>query len=417
MFAALVGATAGAVVLAVSPSSSAAGPLNLERFQQLVRDRAPDLLASQTALLEARGARAGATPLFASNPSITGSAGLVAQPNGWRFPDWDNGGMGSMGLAVPVEIAGQRWLRVAAADARIESQERHRREVTRGVLLRASEAFCRALHAAKVAEVAQDAQGVSLRVLAAARALRSGGAGSAVDVELATLDAQDVAQNAIAAQAVAQRARAELLAALGLEPDAEGLLVGELRRSDGLPPRSEALRMAETRADVLALRSEGVLAARQAQVAAAEAFPTPTVGASYQYQHQTPVPQHSLVAQVTFPLPVFARGQGEEGRARARSTGLAAEEQRARETARAEVLAAYGLIERMDAMRAALPAAGTDPSVMARLERALEERLVDVNTLLNVQRRSIQARRAALDVDLQEALARVWLDAAMGVLQ
>ena len=68
----------------------------------------------------------------------------------------------------------------------------------------------------------------------------------------------------------------------------------------------------------------------------------------------------------------------------------------------------------MKSARAALPT--TSPEALEeRLERQFLEHKVDLGTLLTVRRRVLQARRDALDLELEEALATLWLLSAMGV--
>jgi outer membrane protein TolC len=413
----ILGGAACAVALAgVVTVVRAAEPLTLPRAQDLIRMHAPEIIAARTALNEARGARAGATPLFASNPSITGGAGLVAQPDGWRPQDWGAGGAGSIALQVPVEIAGQRGLRIGAADARIEAQRMLALDATRQAMFAGTVAYYGALHAARVADLTDAFLAVSRRLHEIAGGLRDRGLGSAIDVDLAGLDVSEVAQTNLAAQTAAERLRAELLAFLGLAPDAFAGLVGDLLTSAPLPSLDDALQRAANRTDVRALKAERFAALRQASLADADAFPTPILGAQYQYQHQVPAPQHMVLAQVTFPLPVFSRGQGEAGRSRARASGLAEQQDQAVLTAQAQVRAAFSILLRIREARATLPKSPTD-ELTSRLEKSYAQRVVDLNTVLNLQRRLLQSRRASLELDLQEVLARVWLDAAMGDLQ
>ncbi len=415
----LLGGAACAIALAgVATMARAVEPLTLPRAQELVRQYAPDIISARTALREAQGARAGATPLLGSNPSISGGAGLVAQPEGWRPREWGAGGAGTISLQVPVEIAGQRSLRISAADARIEVQQQMALDATRHALQYGTEAFYRALHAAQVAELTGSFVAVSRRYLSVAEGMRKGGLGSALDVELAELDVAEAGQAELAARTTAARLLAELLAFVGLPPEAFGGVAGDLVTAEPLPTLDVALRRAENRADLLALNAERVSALRQANMAEAEAFPTPVLGAQYQFQHQLPAAQHTVLALVTFPLPLFARGQGEAGRSRARASGLAAQQEHALKSAQAQVRAAYDLLARLRQARAALPSQPTDSSGLTnKLERSYTQRVVDLNTVLNLQRRLLQSRRASLELDLQEALARVWLNAAMGELR
>jgi outer membrane protein TolC len=416
MRASLLGVAAGTCVLASAALSLAVETLTLPQLHQHVRARAPLVLAAQTSLGEARGARAGATPLFAQNPSITGGAGFTAQPSGWQPRSWDSGGAALLAVAVPVELGAQRWTRMAAADGHIRVEELRVKAALLGALHQASEDFLRALHAQLSAEAARDALELAARFREAAVQMQAAGLGSALDVELARLEEADVAGAAAVQHALAARARGELTSRLGLTGGALRLS-GALRHAAALPSLKEALAHVAQRPDLQGLDADRDAALRDANVAVAEAFPSPTLGASYQYQYQFPAPQHVVLGQVSFPLPVFARNQGDESRARARARGAAAERDAAVAAARAQVKAAYALVEDVRSNRAQLEASNAGSvDLHARLEAAYRAGRTDLATVLNLQRRVMAVRRTTLDLDLQEALARVWLDAPMGVM-
>jgi cobalt-zinc-cadmium efflux system outer membrane protein len=292
------------------------------------------------------------------------------------------------------------------------------RAVVQAAIRTASDGFFRALHADGQARLALESEEVTRRFKSAAQKLNDAGLGSSLELELADLEEAEAAQNSVAMRAAATRWRAELLALVGLPPEAFNGLFGTLRPDAPIPVLALALERLQDRPDILAFTAEREAAFREARVAASEAIPTPVLGASYQYQHQNPAAQHMVLAQVTFPLPVFSRGQGEEGRARGRARGLADQEHQALLNAQAEVRAAHALLTEIQSARAPWHREAADSaSFTEKLERAYAQRTVDLGTVLNMQRRLIAGRRAALDLDLQEALARVWLDAAMGVLQ
>lgn len=413
----VMGSVAGAFLLVMHLPAGAAEALTLPHLQELVRSNAPAVLQARTALEEEQGARQGATPLFAQNPSITGGAGITAQPSGWRPHQWEAGGAGQIQLQVPVELGGQRWMRVALADARIRARERQGEVAQWAAQGVATETFYRALHAQQQARLAKEALEVARRFNRAAQQLRHSGLGTTLDVQLASWEEAEAAQTQLALHAVSVRWRTEMLAMVGLAPDA-WTLSGSLRSDQPLPTLAAALENAQQRPDVQALRAGRSASLREASVAAAEALPTPTFGASYQYQYQFPAPQHVMLGQVSFPLPLFSRGQGDVARARARARGLADQEHQAVTRARAEIRAAYALVQELRAARKAMSAQDLDGArVPQELEQAYLQRTADLSTLLNVQRHVIAMRRASLDLDLQEALARVWLNLSIGVQQ
>ena len=152
-----------------------------------------------------------------------------------------------------------------------------------------------------------------------------------------------------------------------------------------------------------------------ARVAAADKFPTPQLRANYQYWNT----EHSVTTAIEVPLPVFVRGQGEEARARARANGLLDEAAAREQSLRAEVLAVLELARTLAQSRQQYATTGAAElrSLVEDAQRNYGERRIDMLTLLNVQRQALQAARDALDLSVREALARLWLDAAMWVLR
>ena len=397
----------------VSPAH-ASKPLTLDATLALVRQRSPQVLASNTALAEARAARAGATPLLGENPTISGGAGFLVEPG---YPPWRMeraGPTALMEVSLPVEIGLQRSRRIAAADAHIRAASESREESLRQALLAAGQAFYRALHARQMVVVAQLSLKLATASRDAAQRLHEAGELPELDVRLASLDATSARQAVAVALAEYRQMLTQLSALTGLPPEDLRALDGLLIRTDPLPKAEEAVARALRRSDVRALKAEANAALQDANVAAAQRLPTPQLKANYQYWNR----EHSILTGVEVPLPLFARGQGEEARARARANGLL-DEATARERAlRAEVLSVLELVKVLIATRQEYAVNGADElkSLVEDAQRNYVERRMDMLTLLTVQRQALQAGRDALDLALREALARLWLDAAMGVL-
>ena len=399
----------------LAPPVLAAPPMTLATTLDLVRKRGANVLASSTALAEARASRAGATPWLGHNPTVSGGTGFIVEPG---QPPWRVDRVGPSALlevSLPLEIAFQRSRRISAADAHVAAASDAREEAMRQALVGAGHAFFRALHARGQARLAEVASGLAEASHGAAKKRFEAGQITGLDVRLSELDVTSSHQALAVARAEYRHAMAELSALTGLPPRELGDVEGTFVRTDPLPTPEEALARANRRADVRALKAEAHAAWQDANVAAADKFPTPQLRANYQYWNT----EHSVTTAIEVPLPVFVRGQGEEARARARANGLLDEAAAREQSLRAEVLAVLELARTLAQSRQQYATTGAAElrSLVEDAQRNYGERRIDMLTLLNVQRQALQAARDALDLSVREALARLWLDAAMGVLR
>jgi cobalt-zinc-cadmium efflux system outer membrane protein len=289
-----------------------------------------------------------------------------------------------------------------------------RQEAVRQSLWAAAQVFQRALAARELVGLAKLGSQLAHASHGAVSRRFQAGQVPGLDVRLADMERVAADQALGVAEADHRLVLAELSGITGLPPEEVRGVEGALVRNDPLPTREEAVVRAETRADVRALRAWALAAREDANVATAERFPTPQVRANYQYWHG----EHSVLAGVELPLPIFARGQGQEARARARANGLLDEAEARQHRIRAEVAAVWDVANRLSAARRAYAqqdAGDIQQAVQDALRNYLERRM-DMATLLGIQRLALQAARSALDLAAREAHARLWLDAAMGVL-
>ncbi|MEW5848196.1 MAG: TolC family protein [Myxococcota bacterium] len=404
-----------ALILLMAPIPVvAAANLTFSDVVARVRRRAPEVLAAETALQSERAARVGATPLFGENPSVEGGAGWMAENQGTAWRDTRHGPTAWLQVSVPVEIAAQRWRRVAAADARILASAEARDETVREALLVAGMAFYRAVHAQQVVELQKRVEQLAERTRELAMARFRAGELAELEARLTEMESASASRDRYAAEAAYQHALAELATLLGVSLDEMDGVEGTLRRREPLPMLQQATDRAVARADVRVATAERKVALAEANEAAGRAFPTPRLKGYYQYWHQ----EHAVMAVVEVPLPLFEHGQGDEARARARARGMLVEEDQRREAARAEVRTAHALVTRLAGLRQQLEERGQQPLevLLSDVETAYRSRQTDLNTLLNVLGHLLQAERELLDLQLQETLARLWLDAAMGAL-
>lgn len=404
--------TLWALVTGATPS-----PLTLADALVLARQRSPSVLTALTTEKEERAARVGATPLVGRNPWVEGGAGVVVD-NGQPFPTSRGlfvGGEAWLLVNVPVELAMERQRRLSAADARIRVAGMMRDEAIRQALLVTSEAFFLALHAQETFELSEEAvrhARASLRVVE--EGLKSG-TRTQLEANFAALALGADEARLAAAEAGRRHALHRLLTMLGLtESDAPGVS-GTFLPSSPLPPVRDARAHVMQRADVRVLEAQRISALADANLASAGKFPSPVLKAGYQYWRT----EHAALTYVEMPLPVFQRGQGDEARARARASSLSDEVDARLRSAMAEVENAHALAREMSSARALLDEKSVRPAreLQERLEADFNARLIDVNALLTGRRMVLEARREAVDAALREALARLHLDAAMGLLR
>lgn len=411
------------LVLVMPLAGADASPMTLQRALEHARTRSLQVMAANTAVKAEQASVAGATPLFGQNPSVEAGTGLVVQPATPRigptplvspFPQrWRDTRLGPGGWVqgvVPIEIAGQRWRRVGAVEARVEARVADAAEAARQAMLNAGMAFLAALHAAKTLELAEEAASLAANTVETARQRLESGAGTALEVRLAELDANASVDARNLAHAQSQQAKARLAALLSMPPDALVTLGGPLVPDAPLPSLEQALSCVPNRTDVRVLDADRRAALAEARLASAGAFPTPKVKASYQYWNS----EQSVMAWLEVPLPVFERGQGEEARARAKANGLADQARATAVNARAEVESAYAVAKELERARQTPRADGR--VLLKELEVHFAAREVDVMTLVAVRHQILLADRAALDAALQEGLTRLWLGFAMGAL-
>ena len=272
-----------------------------------------------------------------------------------------------------------------------------------------------ALHAQQTYALAQAAKEHSLREVDAVREGVKSGSRTRLDVRFAALQLGADEGRVAAEEAGRRQALQRLLTMLGLTEAHSDQVQGTLRPASAIPALKAARALVMQRPDVRTLEAQRFSALADANLASAAQFPAPVVKAGYQYWKT----EHAAIAYLEMPLPIFQRGQGEEARARSRASGLSSEMDARIRTALAEVENAHALATEMSEAREVLEARSLGPAgeLLKELEDGFEQRLIDIQALLGGRRLLLLARRESLDAALREALARLHLDAAMGLLQ
>ncbi len=361
-----------------------------------------DRRAAESALLEAK--------TYPFNPELSVEAGPSRNPE-------QSSSDASVALRQTLELGGKRSKRVAVANARLEAEAGRYAWTRLGVAARVRRAYGLAIVARHRVLSSREAEAIASELKAAAEERLRLGAGTLLELNVAT--------------AAAGRARAERLSAeLGLQEAqiALGAAVGDPRRvelepaEDRLPafaaiPEDENTFVAQA----LAARPDLAAAAREAQAAQAglrvadsEAIPNLTLGLTQGREGLDD--SRSTIFGVSLPLPLFNRNQGPRAAARAALYRSSVLEDAVRQAVTREARAAY---RRYTLTRQAV--AGFDQDVVEKLGENLSLALQSFQAgkigLLEfniVRRELVETRLAFLGAERELIEAQSALELAAG---
>lgn len=364
------------------------------------------------AAAEVRAARArldqSSAPL-AANPALSAGIGPRDGGEGGRTVDYE------LALSQPIEIAGQRGARVAAARAALGAAEARLSAARARVRTEVRALLARAVASRMRAELAAEAERLAELAAAAAEKRLQAGDVARIEVDSARLERGRAARARLEADQERAAALAELELALGVEAGTPLELAFQLGGDGGAAgpgPETLVRQAIDARGDLAAARLDLDAAKAEARLAARSAVPTPALGVSFAREERADV----VLGTLSVDLPLFARNQAERGAASARvdqaSAALGALERRVAQ----EVRLAAG---RVGAARTAL--ASFDPGTLAALDqnlatvaRAYESGQIDFLRYQLLRREALEARRDR--VDALEALdrAEAQLERALG---
>jgi outer membrane protein, heavy metal efflux system len=399
------------LALALAAPVTAQERLGIEDAVRLALARGAEVRSAEADVGAARIRRDDAGRLLAANPELEGAWG-ARRDAGHSEDEY------GAAIAQPVEIGGQRGLRIESARGRLAAAEASLRARRAAIAAETRIRFGAALAAAE--RVALEAGGVRIAeaALSAEQDRRSAGAGTLLELNSARVELGRAGRAHAAAVADEASALAALGAAIGADPASELELAGTLdllAREGGAPPEPvEALlvRARAARADLAAARASAGEARSAERLAGREAIPTPSVGVSWAREEGATIVQ----GVVQIPLPLFDRSRTARAEASARATRddaavVALEREIAREVvaARAALVGAQAVLDAAGGV--SLAAAGENLELAIEGHRAGRVRWSE---LLVARRDALDARRA--HVDAREALhaAGVRLAAALG---
>lgn len=318
-------------------------------------------------------------------------------------------------LSQEFELAGQGRNRRGVADSELEAARREQQSAERLLAAEVHLAFIDALEIAERIAVAQAEAELSSQLLDLAQRRLEAGAGTQLDVNVASaeLGRSEQAVGALAGDYAV--ARAVLAESLALPAASLPIPHGELAPTEGpLPSLSELVAAAEiNRADLQALHELEHAAQARIRLARAEGKPNLRLGLFAGREGGTDT---IVGAGLAIPLPFFQRNQGAVAEAEAAAAQASAEHVAARLSVVREVVTAYELYkagsESLKTLRGRV--LGTTEENLELLRKAFEAGKTGWTDVLVMRRSLFDARRALVETSARTRRARVRIDIATG---
>ena len=386
------------------------------RMDALSQESPPDTLTAQAVLERALSQ---SPRVLVADANTEGAQARLADAKVWvpenpvleALVDPEVGGRSKLELTFPLEFGYRRHKRIGLAKAEVSREEHSRRDVARRAAAEALESYYRVLHAQNRLDLAQEWRALSEELHRVAQERHRTGDVALLDLRLSETElARAIADSLFEGQALAGE-RGVLASVMNLSNPRTFVVLGDLADRSILDPvLRDSLR--GEREDVLAARSE--LAAAEAQLALARTEIIPDL--AFRWDHERDDTGAVDAVGVELAIPLFARGQGSKGEARARIRRADIELKNRQTTAAAEILAARqaytAAVAGVQELESKGLLAARESETMA-LE-GYRAGKINLPTLLLLRRQLLEARRDAADRMLETALLGINLAQAMG---
>lgn len=347
------------LVACAAPIAAAQQTITLEQALTRARAQAPQILAAQDRIDEARGRLTGASVLFQENPTLETSAGPRFSPSGSTIDS-------DITISQPLELGGQPRARIAGARAGVERETAVSRDVARRLLRDVSVAFSRGLAAKERRSLAESSSKIADELLGSMKRRYEAGDVPILDVNLARNGAARARAEFRSAQAAYTSAIGDLRIFLGMSADESLDISGDLRDRQRFD-LSNLIAKAGERPDLQALAAERAEA--QADVRLGRGFRWPIVAPGFSYKRDQG--DNIIQGGVSLTLPFFNRGQELQAVGQARTRRLERELGAAKRAVSVEVRTAYDVynlqvaaVEELE--REALPSLTESPRCSSR---------------------------------------------------
>lgn len=398
--------------LSSAPALADAPEVSLPELLAAAEANAPAARLASLRLGYGGAALEGASPILRQSPTL--EFGIGPRFDGATERDFDF----VASLAQPLEIAGERGLRRAAAErlgTQLEADARAVRwEVRRDVTLAWSAAVAARLNVGALERLVAFADELH-RI--ARRRFEAGDIGS-VEVTVAATDLAQARQAGLSAQRELRLARLRLAELTGgsLEsPPSVAADFGALRPAPQLEPLLE--RAPGGHPEVRAREAAVLEAKARRELADREAWPVPTLGVQVAREGAAGSPANYIVlGQVGLQLPVWQQNRGERAKTRVDESVAQVEQALSVRAWRLRVLRAHAELSTASA-RLTLLTTEVTPSLeagLALLKKGFEAGELPLLSVTAFRERFLQAQRTTIDAWADYHRARAELEFALG---
>jgi cobalt-zinc-cadmium efflux system outer membrane protein len=367
--------------------------------------------AEQIGVSALDGRRRAASVLLPSNPTLSVTGGLPADPSATEHtPLW------SAALSQEIEVAGQRGARLDVVDAETRAQHRRVAAARRQAAADALVAYYDAIASAEHLHVARRLTMLANALKEVARARAEVGVGSDVDTLLADAAAIRIEQAQIGAAQQAAAATATLAALLGFDPLVSRPEVdGELEPLPIASSPAAALveKAISQRADLAVLTAERDAQERRIKMLERLRIPNPTLSV---YARRDWIGERNVGLGLSFPIPLPApvgrTYAGEIAEITALTGRAAVDASRLQRAIRLEVVNAFELVQARQRQVDLYT-----PEQIARANRALDAIAEQLIAKRLPVREAVISQQALIEllsgsVEAQRSLCRASVDLA-----
>lgn len=400
----------GAVLVSLTLATTVSAQsvhLSLAEALARARDESPAVLIALARIDESRARLVGARLRFRENPSLDVASGPRRTEAGTRL-DLE------VGFSQRFETGGQRAVRIAGAEADIQSAVATGDDARHEALARVGTIFYRVAHAQSRWTLLQSAEQAAAEVVRIATLRYEAGDIAVLDVNLGR-SALARARSATTAQAAERTLLVAELGRLIAVPAGTDIVVTAALSEARSAELDRLLASTETRADIRALIASLAEANADVRLGAAGRRPDVSLGGRVKQEGG----DHAVIAGLSIALPTFDSGQELRAAGSARGARIRQEIEAVRATAISEVRAlheAYGTRRAAAEVfeQEALPLAIESEQLA---QRSFEEGQLSLADLLVIRRELMDTRLEHLDRLLDAAETAIARDAAAGVLQ
>lgn len=294
-------------------SANTASAMTVAEAVEVALKNNPDIQAVRLEQGAAQGRLDQAGLWLRSNPVIEGSLSRKDTVPGGGEKVTNTG----LSLSQEFEIAGQRGLRVDAAENGMEKASQDIRDRHRILVAEVKDAFAKALAARRKVELADEVVRLQEQLVGSATVKFQAGEISQLEQNLADVELGKARRERLLAEKERREALLNLQMILGLTPKLDFSVDGDLPMEAPVIPDKEKLRTltASQRPDVLSASAEVQQARSAMKLAGREAIPSFTVTGFYSQDDRL----NETGVMLSFPLPLFDRKQSDRMEAAAKA--------------------------------------------------------------------------------------------------